>query len=209
MSLDLDYQSLDVKNIGKDVTVPENYMAKLMYYLSCVSSVIRLDDNSRLTDYQNYFLLSKEEEKLVAGLALLFQPDIMKEYSLFVVAPQYVKYGYSNEFYEITKNNLGFHIDSEVVIGGVSRKVLKFMACTEGWFDKNYYIPLAAYLLANKKKNCCESFCDFLNCFAKCFDSCCCCFNCECTTNCKKIWCIIFYAYIIIVAIICIFSTKK
>ena len=37
----------------------------------------------------------------------------------------------------------------------------------------------------------------------------CCSFNCECTTNCKKIWCIIFYAYIIIVAIICIFSTKK
>ena len=211
MSLYCNYQSLDVKSIGSHTTVPENNIAKLMYYFYCVSVVIQLDKNNRYTDYSNYFLLSKEEEETVAGFAILFSPEIMKKYCLFVVNPQYVKYGYTNDFLEITNNNLGIHVDSEVIIGGVSRKVLKIMVCKECWLEENYYLPLSAYLLDHpdlKKKNCCESFCDFLNCFAKCFDSLCCCFNCDCTTNCKKIWCIIFYAYIITVAIICILSAK-
>ena len=50
MSVNLNYQSLDVKPIGRTVTVPDNNLARLMYYLDCVFTVIQFDQNSRLTD---------------------------------------------------------------------------------------------------------------------------------------------------------------
>lgn len=212
MSLDLNYQSLDVKPTGSIVRVPEDNIAKLMYYLNCVAVVIQLEGNNKITDYSNYYLLSKEEEKVVVVFALLFSPEIMKKKGLFLVGSQYVSDELSNEFYEITNKQFGIHVDSEVIIGGVARKVLKFMGCREGWLEKNYYRPLAAYLSEHpslKKKNCCESFCNFLNCFVRCFDSLCCCLDCGCSDNCKKAWCLIFYAYIIIFAVIMILNYKK
>ena len=47
MSLDLKAESLDVKLIGKTVYVPENKIAKLMYYLDCVTGVIQYDGNKK------------------------------------------------------------------------------------------------------------------------------------------------------------------
>ena len=145
MSVNLNYQSLDIKAIGTTVTVPEHSLAKLMYYLSCVSSVIQYDDDSRLTDYRNYYLLTREEEQTVLSLVALFNPKIMTSLSLFIVNPDLVPYGSSNEFYQITDQKIGVHVDSEVIIGGKVIKVLKIMACTQSWLIKYYYDPIQQY----------------------------------------------------------------
>ena len=145
MSVDINYQSLDIKAIGTTVTVPDHSLAKLMYYLSCVSSVIECDDDSRLTDYRNYYLLTRQEEQTVLSLVALFNPKIMTSLSLFILNPDLVPYGSSNEFYQITDQKIGVHVDSEVVIGGKVIKVLKIMACTQSWIIKNYYDPIQQY----------------------------------------------------------------
>ena len=54
MPVNLNYQSLDVKQIGRTVTFPDNNLAKLMYYVDCAFTVIHFDKNSKLTDYQRY-----------------------------------------------------------------------------------------------------------------------------------------------------------
>ena len=145
MSVSLGYQSLNVKPIGQTVTVPDNSLARLMYYLDCVFTVIQYDQSSRLTDYQNYYLLSKEEEQTVLGLVALFNPKIMSDLSLFIVSRDLVPYGSSNEFYQITDDRIGVHVNSEVVIGGRVVKVLKIMACTEDWIYRNYINPAESY----------------------------------------------------------------
>ena len=145
MSVSLGYQSLNVKPIGQTVTVPDNSLARLMYYLDCVFTVIQFDQNSRLTDYQRYYLLSKEEEQTVLGLVALFNPKIMSDLSLFIVSRDLVPYGSSNEFYQITDDRIGVHVNSEVVIGGRVVKVLKIMACTEDWIYRNYINPAESY----------------------------------------------------------------
>ena len=145
MSLNMNYQSLDVKPIGRTVTIPDNRLAKLMYYLDCVFTVIQYDENSRLTDFQNYYLLSKEEEQTVLGLVALFNPKVMVDLSLFIVSPTLVPYGSTNEFYQITDDRIGVHVNSEVVIGGRVIKVLKIMACTETWIDRYYIQPADSY----------------------------------------------------------------
>ena len=145
MSVDLNYQSLDIKVVGTTATVPDHSLAKLMYYLSCVSSVIQCDDDSRLTDYRNYYLLTRQEEQTVLSLAALFNPKIMSSLSLFIVNPDLVPYGSCNEFYEITDQKIGVHVDSEVIIGGKVIKVLHIMACTQSWLIKHYYDPIQQY----------------------------------------------------------------
>ena len=62
-------QRIGVKDISRNVTVPNNSKAKLMYYLSCVKTVIQLDDSTlqRLTDYHNYHLLNDPENRCSVG----------------------------------------------------------------------------------------------------------------------------------------------
>ena len=50
-----------------------------------------------------------------------------------------------NEFYQITDDKIGVHINSEVVIGGKVVKVLKIMACTEDLIFRNYNNPYQSY----------------------------------------------------------------
>jgi len=145
MSVNLKYQSLDIKPIGRKVTVPDNNLAKLMYYLACVFKVIQYDQSSRLTDFQRYYSLSKEEEQTVLGLVALFNPKIMTDLSLFIVAPNLVPSDMSNEFYQITDDRIGVHVNSEVVIGGRVVKVLKIMAMTEEWIYYYYINPAKSY----------------------------------------------------------------
>ena len=126
MSLTMGYESLDAKMTGSKTTVPENDLAKLMYYLDCVFAVIRYDGAEQYTNYKEY-LLSTKEEQTVVGLAILFNPEIMIESSLFLVGSNFVPSGSSNKFYEISNNKIGIHVNFEVMIGGVSRKVMKVM----------------------------------------------------------------------------------
>ena len=210
MSLDLGYQSLDVKLTGKSVYVPDNHLARLMYYLSCVAVVLEVDKNNKLLEYQNYYLLTEKEEELVVVFALLFNPKILKEKYLFLVGDKFVPAGTDNEFFELTNNNFGIHISSEVIIGGVSRKVLNLMGCNESWLERNYYNPLTHYinsrpdLFEKEKKNNCESTC---NCFVSCFDSCCSCCDCGCGNCGKKICCFVFWGAFIAFAVVSIITS--
>ena len=186
MSLTMGYQSLGVKLTGSTTTVPDNDLAKLMYYLDCVFAVIRYDNADRFTDYKNYYLLSSGEEQTVLGLAALFNPKLMIQYSLFIVDPDLVPSGSSNQFFEITDSKIGVHVNSEVMIGGVSRKVLKIMTCTEKWLLRNYFNPIKSYTrpqLPSGNSNyqhydyrseecceCCDPCCNILCCCESFFD---------------------------------------
>ena len=46
-----------IEAIGERTSVPNNDLARLMYYLSCIDTVIQYDEIDRLADYQNYYLL--------------------------------------------------------------------------------------------------------------------------------------------------------
>ena len=203
MSLSLGYQSVDVKLIGSKTEVPESPLAKLMYYLNSVFAVIQYDegDFEKYSDYHHYYLLSPEDEIKVLLLAGIFKPQIMIKLSLFIVDPNLLKPGFSNTFFELGNNKIGIHINSEVVIGGVSRKVLKIMACDEAWIVEHFYRPMLAYAKpefpqaqANylpyeiKKKDCLESnalfFLDFTFCtFCWLYYLC----GCEWSLKCKRI----------------------
>lgn len=86
MALNLGYNSLKVEETGSTTSVPDHSLAKLIYYLDCALAVLQYDEDSKLTDYKNYFMLNDEEEKAVYTLATLFDPKIFIDAGVFILS---------------------------------------------------------------------------------------------------------------------------
>ena len=123
------------------VNVPDNDVAKLMYYLSCVDTVINFKNIDKLSDFRNYDSLSVEEMTGLFELVLLFNPKYFIEKGVFIIDRSLLPPNSSNTFYQITDERIGMHVSSEMLIGGRTVKVLKVMVCDENWLLRNYFTP--------------------------------------------------------------------
>ena len=141
MAANFGFNNLKVEAIGQKVTIPNDDVAKLMYYLSCVYTVINYNEIDRLTDYENYDLLSVDGMAELFKLVLLFNPKIFIDAGIFILDPVLVPDDSDNEFYQITDERIGIHVNSEIVIGGRTVKVLKVMACNLDWLNTFYFEP--------------------------------------------------------------------
>ena len=137
----LNLREIGIKKIGRTVIVPQNPYAKLMYYLSCVDTLIQYNFNQRLINYEQYYNLTEKEKQSIKFLAYLLTPNILLKYNIIINKPELCE-NCSNEFYEITDTRLGFHTNSIISIGGIDVKVRKIMAFKGNWIETNYYRPL-------------------------------------------------------------------
>lgn len=64
MSATLGINKFSVERIGVQVEVPNTNLARLMYYLSCIFTVIQYNESNKLSDYRNYYYLNEDEKKL-------------------------------------------------------------------------------------------------------------------------------------------------
>lgn len=140
MSATLGMKNITVRAFGTSTIVPNNAIAKLMYYLACVAAVIDYEDRT-LTDYQNYNELSGEQLLAVYHIAKLMNPSIFINAGVFIIN-QKLLLDKTNQFYEITDETISAHVNSEIIIGGKVVKVLKLMACNDTWLSNNYYKPI-------------------------------------------------------------------
>lgn len=145
--------NLTVEPYGNVTTIPDNIVAKLMYYLDCVSNIVQYDDNT-FTDYQNYDKLNEEEIAAVFALAIVLHPQLFIDAKIFIVNPDLL-IDAGNQFYKITDETIGVHVNQEIMIGGRTVKVLNVMACNENWLTKYYYTPINAVnrMISEKKYN--------------------------------------------------------
>ena len=140
--------TLGLNNIGKGksglVNIPDNNLAKLMYYLNCVTIVIKFEPSKDIIDYKNYSAINEKDKKLIYQLATIFEPKVFQNEGIFIVNPDLVSNKNENEFLEINDERTGAHIYEDIIAGGKSRKVLKIMACKSSWLDNYFYNPLKA-----------------------------------------------------------------
>ena len=195
MSIELEYKKLEVEKVVDEIIgkIPENKLAKLMYYLECVFTVIESDTEKKYTNYNNYYSITKPDESIILGLVHTFNIKLMQDLNLFKVEPDYVPIDKENEFYEITDEKFNGKVNSEVIIEEKTRKVLKVMACKQSWIVKYYENPIKEYGLdeynfydGNNSNN--DNECD------KCKKCCC--------RNIKDIICMVIICVIIMTAII-------
>lgn len=135
--------NIGIREFGTTATIPDNDVAKCMYYLSCVCAVIDSDDSTirRYTNYRNYWLLSASEIEIVYKLCLTLSPDEFEDKVFF---ESDVLCGSSgNNFYEINqvRNRLG--VVGSIIIAGRTRQVTKIMTYKMSWMRTNYIGPMS------------------------------------------------------------------
>ena len=133
-----------VKETGHKVTVPNNDIARLMYYFHCVCCCIEPDDSStisRLRDYKNYASLSSNEEAQLLALCLALSPEKLTG---TIFHPATDCGDFNNKFLELSAVKTNLLVTESLVIGGHRRKILKIMMYEKVWVEKYYINPLSS-----------------------------------------------------------------
>ncbi|CAF2047730.1 unnamed protein product [Rotaria magnacalcarata] len=131
-----------LRDTTESVTVPNNDVAKCMYYLNCVCSAIEYKDNDikRYCNYANWANLSDAEDRLVFVLCLTLSPDEFINKVFFENDTLCGNMG--NKFFEIGEVRNHLIAVQSVLIGGQTRSVKKIMAFKCSWMHRNYFEPM-------------------------------------------------------------------
>ena len=143
MAAVLDRTQIQIKKTGVTVTVPDDPIGRLMYYLNCVCSCVDADGDlsiGRLRDYKNYVRLSNEEKAQLLALCLALSPDKLVGSIFFPVDE--LEGTSSNEFYELSAVNTKLVVAESLLIGGQQKKVQSIMMFEKAWLEKNFLNPL-------------------------------------------------------------------
>ena len=133
---------ISVKDTGQPCTIPDNDIAKLMYYFNSVCSCIEPDSSDtirRLRNYSNYASLSRDEEAQLLALCLALSPDKLIGSVLF---PADDCGRSSNKFLELSAVSTNMVVSDSFVIGGQRKKVQSIMMFEKSWIEKYYINPL-------------------------------------------------------------------
>ena len=134
--------NIGIQEFGTTVNIPENDVARCMYYLSCVCTVIECEDADirRYTNYRNYWFLSAAEVEIVYKLCLALSPDEFEDKVFF--QSDTLCGSSANNFYEISQvqNRLG--VVGSLLIAGRTRRVTKIMTYKMSWMRRNYFEPM-------------------------------------------------------------------
>lgn len=125
-------------------TVPNNNMARLMYYLSSVDSLTDFGIPYELKNYDNYNNLSFDQENQVIALAFLLSPDVFIERGIMINEPRLCG-NCNNEFYEISDSRTAVAATREFVIAGKQVRTLKIMAFKMAWIENHFVQPINYY----------------------------------------------------------------
>ena len=125
------------------MTVPDNDIARLMYYLNCVCTTIncnREQDIQRFTSYNNWFYLSIEEQKALVVLCYKFNSD---EFNNQVFSHSDVLCGdILNQFCEIDQVSRQVLAAESIVIAGQRCEDNEIMTYTMQWMRTYYVDPM-------------------------------------------------------------------
>lgn len=137
---------VEVNEFGRDVEVPENPIAKLMYYFDSICYAMDLnrettpDQLRKLRNYSQYRKLNQEERELLLILCVRFSPDELINKCLF--QDDDMCGNAMNKFYKLDAVQKRFLITEEVIIGGQTTRVVKILCFRKIWLEFCYLEPM-------------------------------------------------------------------
>lgn len=135
-----------VNEFGRDVEVPENPIAKLMYYFDSICYAMDMnraaspDKIKKLRNYSQYRQLSEEDRDLLLLLCVRFSPDELINKCLFL--DEEMCGNDMNKFYKLGAVHHRFVITEEIVIGGQVTRVMKILCFRKIWLEYCYLEPI-------------------------------------------------------------------
>ncbi|UJR21079.1 hypothetical protein I4U23_024179 [Adineta vaga] len=138
----LQRKQIGIESTGTKVSIPENDVAKLMYYFNCVCYVIEYDDTDmqRYRDFNNWYLLSAREVRLLVALCYTLSPDVFDNKAFF--RSDAMSASDVNKFYKINEVSHQVIAASSIVIAGRTRKVNRIMMYKMSWMHQYYFGPM-------------------------------------------------------------------
>ena len=133
---------VQVKDTTRSTTIPDNPIAKLMYYFNCVCTCVEPDDSEtvrRFRDYSNYDRLTSDEKAQLLALCLSLSPDKLIG-TIFHPAKECGEF--SNAFLELSAVKTDLVVTNSLVVGGQRKNIQKIMLFKEVWMEKYYIEPL-------------------------------------------------------------------
>ena len=150
-ALSIGKTEITVKPVGWSTTVPNNDIARLMYYFHSVCTCVEPDEDytiRRLRDYKNnYARLSSDEEARLLAICLTLSPDKLIGTILF---PSDDCGNSTNKFLELSAVSTKLVVAESLVIGGQSKKIQKVMLFQKSWMEKYYIEPLRSIVRSRR-----------------------------------------------------------
>ena len=145
-ALSLRQTQISGRNVSTTATIPEDNLAKLMYYLNCVNYLLEGSPfPSHLRDFANYYSASQDTQQEVVAYAYLFNPSELLGKVFHPVSANHSELGGSgNAFIELTAASHQFVITGEFLVGGKRVQTAKIMLCTEAWLRDYWELPMKA-----------------------------------------------------------------
>jgi hypothetical protein len=138
----LQHNQYGIKDVSQTINVPNNDVARLMYYLNSVCYTIEYNDNniSRYRNCSNWSLLSNEEIRLLVVLCYTLSPDIFDNKVFF--QSDALCGNSSNKFFEINQVRTQLLAVQSIAIAGRTYRVNKIMTYKMSWMQYYYLNPM-------------------------------------------------------------------
>ncbi|CAF3597048.1 unnamed protein product [Rotaria sp. Silwood1] len=135
----------DISRSSRRVKVPDNSIAKLMYYLDCMCTLIEYDESdlNRLRDYRNYDDLTDTDIRLLFVFCATLDPDIFIDKVMIEDRDGKMCGSSLNRIYDLGEVQRSFMVVNSIVVAGRTRRVKKIMAYRPQWLNKYYTQPMA------------------------------------------------------------------
>ena len=132
-----------VRYTGVTVQVPDNDVARLMYYLNCVCTAINCEQDSiirRFTAYEFWVYLSADDQRALLNLCCELSPDVFEGKVFF--CNELLSGDSLNDFLEISQVRQQIVAANSIVIAGRTCEVNKIMIYKMRWMRQNYTEPI-------------------------------------------------------------------
>ncbi len=164
MAVYFENKNIKFERIGVTANVPNNDVARLMYYMQCVCTSINCNDDpgiQRFTNYANWACLTKIDQAALVVACGAFSPDVLNNRVFF--QSDALCGDSTNEFYTINQVRHQVAAAESIIIAGRVRVVNNIMTYTMQWMKTYYFDPMQR-LLARKwtephKRSCCCCCC--------------------------------------------------
>jgi hypothetical protein len=143
MALYMQSNDVSAKRTGVVAKIPNNDVARLMYYMQCVCTAINCDndpDMQRFTNYNTWARLSTDEQKLLIVACAAASPDILNNLVFF--HSDELCGNSRNEFYTIKQVRNQVLAAESIIIAGQQRVVNKIMTYKMSWMETYYINPM-------------------------------------------------------------------
>jgi len=159
------YDTFNFARSSHEVKIPENNVARLMYYLDIVCNLIEYDERTldRLRNYQNYQNITDTELRLLYVACATLEPDLLIGKVMFEDQDGDLCGTSINRIYEISQVRHNLLAVDSIFIAGRNRRVKKVMAYRPEWLKTYYIRPMAALTVIFEQERRQEALNDLLD----------------------------------------------